>query len=137
MLHKDCACLMVADSFIRAICDVNHFGNYYATISVPIMEAVKKAMAFAEENHQPDEVVLSFDYCTQGVLFQVQGSQDCFQSDDFLLGRMLADDVVLSDDSSRVQMSFAVRGIDYGEAAQRISTLEHFYHPVSSRVLQM
>ena len=51
--------------------------------------------------------------------------------------RMLADDIELSDDASTLQMSFAIRGIDYREAAKRISVLDHFYHPASASWLQM
>ena len=137
VLHADSAYLTSVDNFVRDICDTNHIGNYYATISVPITEAVNKAMACGDSESQPVEVGLSCDYCPQGILFCVQGKQGCFQNDDFLLIRMLADQVELSSDSSSIRMTFAVRGIDCGEAAQRISVLQRFYHPVTAAMLQM
>ena len=44
VIHKDSAYQIVVDNFVRSICDTYHIGNYYATISVPIMDALKKAM---------------------------------------------------------------------------------------------
>lgn len=137
VLHADSSYLAGVDSFVRDICDTNHIGNYYATISVPVTEAVNRAMTCGNAESQPMEVILFCDYCPQGILFSVQGRQGCFQNDDFSLIRMLADQVELSDDCSSMRMTFAVRGIDCGEAAQRISVLQRFYHPISAAMLQM
>jgi hypothetical protein len=137
VLHADSAYMVRLDNFVRAICDTNHIGNYYATIAVPVTEAVKNAMDFDKENHGVGNVEVTSDYDAHGMLFCVRGAEGCFRSDDFVLIRMLADAVKVTDDSSTLQMSFAIRGIDCGEAAQRISVLEHFYHPTSVKVLQM
>lgn len=137
VLHADSAYMVSVDNFVRAICDTNHIGNYYATILVAVKEAVDCAMAFLKGHQQPGEVQLAFDYCPQGVYFRVHGMNGCFQSDDLSLVRMLADGLELSDDKSSLQLSFDIRGIDYGEAAKRVSVLEHFYHPAASKVLQM
>ena len=136
VIHKDSAYQMVVDNFVRSLCDTYHLGNYYATISVPIMDALKKAMALSDESAQPNEVVVSFDYDVRGVCFRVDGTKGCFRSDDLLLIRMLCDQVEVSDDYSQIELSFAIRGIDCDEAAQRVAILEHFYHPTSTKVLQ-
>lgn len=135
VLHVDSGCMMCVDNFVRAICDTNHIGNYYATILVAVEEAVERAAAF--EKNPKDGIEVSFDYCPQGVFFRVQGSEGCFRKDDLSLVYMLADGVELSNGSSTLQLSFAIRGIDFDEAAKRVSVLEHFYHPASSKVLQM
>lgn len=137
VLHADSAYMVSVDNFVGAICDMNHIGNYYATILMALKEAVECAMAFEKAKQQPVGIELMFDYCPQGVFFRVQGSQGCFQLGDFMLVRMLSDGVSLSDDASTLEISFAIRGIDYGEAAKRVSVLEHFYQPAVSRVLQM
>ena len=137
VLQVNNAYMVSVDNFVRAICDTNHIGNYYATILVAVKEAVESAMAFEKGNQQPEDIQLAFDYCPQGVYFRVHGMKGCFQSDDFSLVQMLADGLELSDDKSTLQLSFAIRGIDYGEAAKRVSVLEHFYHPATSKVLQM
>ena len=137
VLHVDSAYMVGLDNFVRAICDTNHIGNYYATIAVPVMEAVKKAMDFENERYQAEFVEVSSDYDVHGMFFCVRGLEGCFRADDFSLIRMLADAVKVSDDSSTLRMSFAIRGIDCREAAQRISVLEQFYHATSVKVLQM
>ena len=137
VLHVDSAYMVALDNFVRAICDTNHIGNYYATIAVSVVEAVKKAMEFEKERHQAECVEVISDYDAQGMSFCVHGSKGCFCTDEFSLIRMLADAVTVSDDSSTLQVSFAIRGIDCREAAQRISVLEHFYHATSVKVLQM
>lgn len=137
VLHADNAYMVSVDNFVRAICDTNHIGNYYATILVAVKEAVDCAMASEKEAQHQGDVQLAFDYCPQGVFFKVHGVKNCFLSGDFSLVRMLADGLELSDDMSTLQLSFAIRGIDYGEAAKRISVLEHFYHPATSEMLQM
>ena len=121
VIQVDSTYMVNVDSFVRAICDMNHIGNYYATILVAVREAVEKAVTFEKERQQPADVELVFDYCSKGVSFRVQGAQGCF----------------MSDDASVLQMSFAIRGIDYREAAKRVSVLEHFYHPTPTEMLQM
>lgn len=137
VIQVDSTYMVNVDSFVRAICDMNHIGNYYATILVAVREAVEKAVTFEKERQQPADVELVFDYCSKGVSFRVQGAQGCFMSDDFSLVQMLSDGMELSDDASVLQMSFAIRGIDYREAAKRVSVLEHFYHPTPTEMLQM
>ena len=137
VLHADSAYMVSVDNFVRAICDINHISNYYATILVAVQEAVEHVVAFGKVNQPSDDIQLTFDFCPQGVFFRVRGAKGCFQSDDHSLMRMLADNIELSDDASTLQMSFAIRGIDYREAAKRISVLDHFYHPASASLLQM
>ncbi len=137
VLHRDGAYMVELDNFVRAICDTNHIGNYYATIEVPLAEAVKNVMDFEKRGHEVVVVEVTSEFDAHGMVFSVRGAKGCFSADDFSLARLLADAVKVSDDSSTLQMSFAIRGIDCREAAQRISVLEHFYHSTSVKVLQM
>ena len=137
VLHADSANMVSVDNFVRAICDTNHIGNYYATVLVAVGEAVERAVEYGKEKGLDVNLELAFDYCRQGVFFRVQGLQGCFASGDYSLVHMLADEVLLLDDGSALQMTFAIRGIDYGEAAKRVSVLERFFHPAHTQVLQM
>ena len=136
VIHNDGSYLIEVDNFVRSICDTYHIGNYYATISVPVMDAVKKSMGLQDDSIQQSEVEVFFDYDVRGVCFHINGTKGCFHSDDLLLIRMLCDQVDVSNDYSQIELSFAIRGIDCNEAAQRVATLEHFFHPKSVEVLQ-
>ena len=50
VLHADSAYMVSVDNFVRAICDINHISNYYATILVAVQEAVEHVVAFGKVN---------------------------------------------------------------------------------------
>ena len=58
-----------------------------------------------------------------------RGITECFNlgNESMELPSLLADKVVVSDDSSQVQLFFSVRGIDADEAYRRVSVLNQFY----------
>lgn len=119
---------MIVDNFIRNICDDNHVYNYYATISVPVLQAVDSVMSHSS-NHK---ATLSFRHCREGLSFSLQceladfSSQSSNNDDIFLFAEALADKVCVSDNGHSLQMIFAIRGIDATEAARRVSVLEQF-----------
>ena len=137
VLQLDSLDLVRVDNFVRAICDENHIDNYYATISVSVTKAVESAFASGSENQKCNHVALSFGYSPKGITFKVTSKQGLLNPSDLSIISMLADEVELLDDDSSLQMTFAIRGIDHKEAAQRVATLEHFYHPAPAEVLQM
>lgn len=136
-LHADDSYMIQLDAFVRAICESNHIYNYYATIWVSIAEAVNDALFFEDNGNESRSVEVAFDYCPQGVLFSVRGVEECFNKYDDSLIRVLADKTEVSDSASTLLLTFAVRGIDFGEAASRVSVLNHFYHPALTEVLHV
>ena len=137
VLQIDKPDLVSVDGFIRNICDENHINNYYATLSVPVMRAVEKGVAFGLEQQKGSEITVLCDYCASGIVFRVDGLPGFLNNDDLMVANMLADKVELSNDASSVQMTFAIRGISSEEAARRVATLECFYHSPSAVVMQM
>lgn len=121
-----------SESFISAVCSKYHLDNYYAIISVSVL----KAMNYALSSRQMP-VVVSFDYCKDGISFNVSGPDNCFNNlkeassplpsqidDDMILIGRLSDGVSFSDDGSSMKIAFNVRGIDSREAMRRISVFD-------------
>lgn len=134
VIQSDANYQMAADNFIRAICEGNNIDNYYATISVPVLNTVELAVA------QSSQVVLSYGYSVNGITFTVASSSpflnpasqnhlsgsDLSDSSILLLG-MLTDEYDISEDGCKASLVFHIRGIDSREAHRRVSVLQHFY----------
>jgi len=139
VLQSDNTDMIRVDGFIRTICDDNHIYNYYATISVAVTRMLDRATTYSVDSHVSSGVSLGFDFCSQGIIFSIVGSKGCFsEKDDSLnIARMLSDEVTVSDDRSKVELVFEVRGIDGHEAKRRVAILQKFYHSVPAVILQM
>lgn len=127
---------MALDSFVSAICNDNHIDNYYATFLVPLQNAVDRALSSSPS------ATLSFGYVQSGIVFAVDTDSTVFAQvekslddlDDFsLMLSMLADRCEVRNDGRRLELTFAVSGIDIKEAHRRQVVMERFY--VSSPTL--
>jgi hypothetical protein len=129
VIQKDNVDFLHVDAFIRGICNECHIDNYYATISVAVTKSVEVALSSKTDASSDDKVQVDFDYTPYGILFTVVNSTECFNlgNESMELPSLLADKVVVSDDSSQVQLFFSVRGIDADEAYRRVSVLNQFY----------
>lgn len=136
VLQSDNTDFIGVDTFIHAVCEANYINNYFATISVPVMNAIQCAVSCGLENQ---EITLSFDYFSKGIVFSVACQYGSFVSEELLfVVRMLSDDVEVADDGRTLKMFFNVRGIDAREAAQRVSVLNHYsQQAVRAELLQM
>lgn len=136
VLQSDNTDFIGVDAFIHAVCETNYVNNYFATISVPVMNAIQCAVSCCSENQ---EITLIFDYFSKGIAFAVACQCGSFVSEELLfVVRMLSDDVEVADDGRTLKMFFNVRGIDAREAAQRVSVLNHYFRQaVRAELLQM
>lgn len=130
-LHSNTDYSYVLDSFIGAICDLNHLNNYYATIEVPVFKAVECVLS---NNFKAS---IASGYSPEGIFFTVSGElpsfiplmpdvipdKDIAVETSFLVS-LLADNFYISADRLSMKIIFAVRGIDSVEAASRIAVLD-------------
>ncbi|MBQ9864916.1 MAG: hypothetical protein IJM33_06200 [Bacteroidales bacterium] len=134
VIQKDNVNLMPVDAFIRGICDECHIDNYYAMISVAVTKSIEVALSSKANAGSDDNVLIDFAYSPFGILFTIVNSTGCFNigNESMELPSMLADKVVVSDNKSRVQLFFSVRGIDAAEASRRVAVLNQFYKVAST-----
>lgn len=142
VIQTDVDDLLPLDNFIEAVCDVYHLDNYSATMAVPVVRAVECVLSECKNNSVKTDVVLSSDFCREGIYFAVESQCEIFQgitegdafsllsqNESFFMIRTLADKVRVSEDGKLLKMIFAVRGISKREILSRISTLQKFYAP--------
>lgn len=129
---------MIADNFLRAICETNHIENYYATISVPLLSVIESAMS------EGQDLVLIYDYCPLGIQFQIKSRPQLFSSiksdassELGMLLNLLVDDSKISDSGDTLTLEFAIQGIDVSMAESRIASVKKFYSPTPTAVAQI
>lgn len=132
--------LNVVENFLWEVCNEYHISNYYATISVPVMQAVRNAVQHGNKNNQEKKVTVVFDNCENGIKFVVKDEGDGFNFNDYggfpesenqgtgiYLIKTLADKAEYSEGGRVLSMQFDINGIDQDVELERISTLDNFF----------
>lgn len=141
VIQSDIANLSLVEERLFHFCQECHIGNYYATVSVAVMQAVENAIVHGNRSQQEKGVSLTFGTCRGGIFVEVADEGVGFEFERFgelpdegqsvgegvFVMKHLADRLVYSKGGSQVRMEFDVAGIDPVDALERVSVLrEHF-----------
>ncbi len=127
------------EAYISNICDEYHVGNYFATISVAVLNAVSNAIIHGNKLDINKKVRLSCGHSHGGMFFEVEDQGDGFDYDcygDFpmegkgeglFLMKSLADNVEFLNNGSLVRLEFQIDGISATDSLERRSVMDKFY----------
>ena len=141
-IQSDKANLAQVETLLSRFCDENNIGNYFATISVAVLQAAENAIVHGNHSDPAKNVSVSYGYCNGGVFFEVSDEGEGFDADRYVdlpdtgtvgtgifIIRSLADHVEFSRGGRSVRMEFFIRGIESSVASARAATLQKFYMP--------
>ena len=128
----------LVEDFLSKFCDEHHINNYFAIISVPVLQAVENAICHGNASDPNKIVTIVADNCKGGVAFTIedQGSGFDFQkyvgsvmeeATGIFLMQSLSDSMEYSNGGRTLRLEFKINGIDGSDALERISCLQHFY----------
>ncbi|MBR1850632.1 MAG: ATP-binding protein [Bacteroidales bacterium] len=139
-IQSDTENLPQVEALLSHFCDQSRIDNYYATISVAVMQAVENAIVHGNLSQPDKQVTVCADYCPGGVCFVVSDQGQGFdhtrytdlpQADNpgtgLFIMRSLADRVVFADGGRTVRLEFFILGIDSTRARSRSAVLQRFY----------
>lgn len=128
------------EEFISRFCDTKNIPNYYATISMSVLQAVENAIVHGNESNSSKKVIIEAGDCRGGVYFVVKDEGQGFdwssygnlpaegdKGDGIFLMRMLSDNLSYEDGGRTVKMEFVVRGIDESHSTGRQNNLQRFF----------
>lgn len=130
------------ERFLAAFCDDNHIANYFATISVPVLQAVENAIVHGNLNNPSKKVIIEYGYRLGGIYFLVSDEGNGFDYTQYgncplnnekgqgvFLMKSLADHIEFFNGGKSIRMDFDINGIEAIDALERIDTLQHFFMP--------
>ncbi|MBQ9638237.1 MAG: ATP-binding protein [Bacteroidales bacterium] len=137
-IQSDIAEISKVESFVSNICDNHNLDRYFASITMAVVSAVDNAIRHGNHSVKEKKVVIESAVVRGGISFSVEDEGEGFDyqhhghiDDDatgngMIMMRMLADEVEYSEGGRRVNMLFAVSGIDEALANQRCRVLKQF-----------
>lgn len=130
------------EDFVSNICDEKNIANYFATISVPVVHAVRNAIQHGNLCNPDKMVYVEAGNCPGGVYFTIQDegagfdfsqygafpSDDCSGEGIFII-KTLSDRMEYSDGGRTLRLEFDINGIESSDALSRKSVVENFFLP--------
>lgn len=128
----------LVEDFVSKFCDEHHIDNYFAIISVPVLQAVGNAICHGNASDPTKTVSITADNCKGGVAFTIEDQGLGFdfqkyvgsaidQATGIFLMQSLSDSMEYSNGGRTLRLEFMINGIDGSDALERISCLQHFY----------
>ena len=137
VIQSDIALLPTVEERLFHFCHECHVGNYYAAVSVAVMQSVENAIVHGNGCDATKEVGLTFGTCRGGLFAEVADQGAGFdpsaygglpadgltEGEGIFVMRQLADRLAYSDGGRRVRLEFTVDGIDPADALERVAVL--------------
>lgn len=130
------------EDFVSNICDEKNIANYFATISVPVIHAVKNAIQHGNNNDANKVVSVESGNCPGGVYFTIQDEGVGFdfsqygdlpfegnKGEGIFLIKTLSDKMEYSNGGNTLRLEFNINGIEASDALFRKSVVENFFLP--------
>ena len=129
--------LMQVEDFLTCFCDDSHINNYFATISVPVLQAVENAIVHGNKGDACRQVRIEAGNCKGGVYFTIEDEgvgfdyqkycrEDFVESQGIFLIKTLSDKIEYSEGGRKLRLEFEINGIDGVESLERIVKLQKF-----------
>ncbi len=141
-IQSDISNLVKIEQFIDAVCDNMNIHNYFATISMAVLQAVENAIVHGNHSDAAKTVSLKYAKCKGGIAFIVEDEGKGFdwnnyselpleegQGDGIFLMKTLSDSCVYSKGGRKVRLEFMIQGIDASRSLERAATLQKFFAP--------
>lgn len=135
--------MRLVEDFINGVCNERNIHNYFAIISVSVLQAVENAVIHGNGNDARKRVTVSCGNCKGGLFFTVQDEGDGFDyqhygtmpSEDskgmgIFMMKQLCDNLFFLDGGRGVRMEYFIEGIDNGMAIERTACLRQFFSKV-------
>jgi len=129
------------EDFLDRSFDTHHVAHYAATITVPVLQAVQNAIHHGNVDDATKHVRIEVGHCRGGIYFEVEDEGAGFDYETLLsqpatiekgrglfLISTLSDGFSFSKGGRCLRMEFNIEGVFTDDAAQRLSSLQHFYH---------
>lgn len=137
VIQSDIALLPMVEERLFHFCHECHVGNYYAAVSVAVMQAVENAIIHGNASDAAKEVELSFGTCRGGLFVEVGDQGSGFDTSAYgdlpvdgqtagegiFVMRQLSDRMEYSDGGRKVRLEFIVAGIDPADALERVAIM--------------
>ena len=142
VIQSNAANLIKVEQFLDTVCDTMNIHNYYATISMAVLQAVENAIVHGNKSDENKVVSIKYSKCRGGIAFVVEDEGDGFNYKDYagfpmesgvgegvFLMKTLADSCVFSKGGRRVRLEFMIQGIEQARSLERVATFRHFFEP--------
>ena len=139
VIQSDIANMPYVEERVFHFCRECNVGNYYSTVSVATLQAVKNAIVHGNGSNALKNVTVSMGTCRGGVFVEVRDEGVGFdfarygsveeeaKGQGIFIMKSLADRMTFSDKGRQVKLEFDVAGIDPADALERASILQaHF-----------
>src|SRR5574344_298289 len=132
--------LNTVERYLGILCEENNIANYFATISMPVLQAVENAIVHGNKSDETKTVMFECGYYRGGIYFSIEDQGDGFdvsqygdipmngtRGEGIFLMKTLSDKMEYSKDGRCVRLEFAINGIDGAQALERTTALSHFF----------
>ena len=139
VIQSDIANMPYVEERVFHFCRECNVGNYYSTVSVATLQAVKNAIVHGNSSNVSKNVTVSMGTCRGGVFVEVRDEgvgfdfarygavEEAAKGQGIFIMKSLADRMTFSDKGRQVKLEFDVAGIDPADALERASILQaHF-----------
>ena len=142
VIQSNIANLVKVEQFLDTVCDTMNIHNYYATISVAVLQAVENAILHGNKSDESKSVSIKYSKCRGGIVFVVEDEGEGFnykgysglsleggKGDGIFLMQTLSDSCTYSKGGKRVKLEFMIQGIEASRSLERAVTLQNFFDP--------
>lgn len=139
-IQSDMSNIVKVEDFVSRICSDKNINNYYATISMSVLQAVENAIIHGNNSDSTKMVTVISGECRGGVFFEIHDEGCGFDwkaygeipdsgvaGEGIFLMKVLSDNMQFLDSGRTVRLDFLVRGIDESVAARRSNALENYF----------
>lgn len=140
VIQSNVSNLVQIEQFLDTVCVNMNIHNYYATISMAVLQAVENAIVHGNKSDESKRVSIKCSKCRGGISFVVEDEGDGFDYKDYVgfpmesgvgegvfLMKTLADSCVFSKGGRRVKLEFMIQGIEQARSLERVATLRRFF----------
>lgn len=142
VIQSNVSNLVQIEQFLDTVCDTMNIHNYYASISMAVLQAVENAIVHGNNSDENKTVSIGYSKCKGGIAFVVEDEGDGFNYKEYegfpmesgvgegmFLMKTLADTCTFSKGGKRVRLEFMIQGIEQARSLERVATLRRFYAP--------
>ena len=140
VIQSNISNLVRVEQFLDTVCDTMNIHNYYATISMAVLQAVENAIVHGNNSDENKIVSVNYSKCKGGIAFTIEDEGKGFEYDNYsdlpmmegrgdgiFLMKALSDSCIYSDGGRKVRLEFGIQGIDASRSLERIVVLQQFF----------
>ncbi len=147
VIQSNVSNLSTVEQFLDTICDSMNISNYYATITMAVLQAVENAIVHGNNSDENKFVSIDCFKCRGGIAFTIEDEGEGFdfstysdlpmlegKGDGIFLMKTLSDKCEFTEGGKKVRLEFMIQGIEALHSLERAATLQHFFKPKKVKV---